>query len=116
MPVTTAVVRRVLADSINLLRSVEVDRSLSSTTLDHAIQEEIKLLKRTETSTQVDDSGQTRISRWDELNALEANLVKVVDEIMSAGTDKEALAKLGIIDEEEADDREQSEVDNTAGE
>jgi hypothetical protein len=96
--------REILQSAYTLIRSTEVNKAYSGLTLDHAIQEQIDYLKKGSTTEFLNADGGSagsRISRWDQLDALEQGITTVVKAITDAGTDSDKLAELGIVDTDE---------------
>lgn len=93
--------RAVLHSTFAYVRGTEVNKAVASLTLDHIIQEQIKTLKKKETRDILDGQGTTmshRSSRYDRLEALEADIDKVVSAIEAAGDDAGKLSALGIFE------------------
>jgi hypothetical protein len=90
---------KILADAMNFVRSVEENNSISAITLDSLLNDYINSLKTGQTTTVVDDQGNTlynRPSRYDQLTALQTSLNNAVSAIQAAGTDPAKLAALGM--------------------
>lgn len=97
--------RTTIHSAYSFIRSVESNKAAASLTLDHLIQDHIKRLKKGETTSVIDSRGESvgaRTSRWDQLDALEQELNKVVEAMKSAGDDPEKLQALGLTEEETA--------------
>lgn len=93
--------RSILHSSFAYVRGTEVNKATAALTLDHIIQEQIKTLKKGETRDILDGQGTSlehRPSRLDRLDALEADINKVVDALVAAGDDAEKLSALGIFE------------------
>lgn len=95
--------RDILHSGYTLIRSMETTKAISSLTLDHLIQAQIDALVQdsTRASILVDDHGKSlgdRISRWDEIDAIEQLFTQAVQALKSAGDDSEKLKELGIFD------------------
>jgi hypothetical protein len=90
-----------LHSAYSFIRGIESNQAINALTLDHLIQAQIDLLKKGSARKIVDSQGRddgTRVSRWDQIDALATSMQKVIDSISEAGTDTQALANLGLVD------------------
>lgn len=91
--------RRVLHSAIAYVRSQEETKAVSSITLDHVIDIQIRRLQSS-SDTQTDRQGfSARKSRFDRLDDLEKQLDAVSQALENAGNDPEKLAQLGLAEE-----------------
>lgn len=93
--------REIIHSAYSYIRSTEVNKAASALTLDHLIQEQIKALKKGETATVTDDTGEAgggNLSRWDRLDALERSIDQVVQALTDAGDDQDKLSALGVLE------------------
>jgi hypothetical protein len=92
-------IRRIIHSAYSLIRSDQANRSISSLTLDHLLQEHINLISRSETrqinSEQGGDEG-NRVSKIDQLNTIKSELDSVIRAIDSAQGDPDSLEDLGL--------------------
>lgn len=100
--------REVLHSAYTFVRSVEVNRAVSSITLDHLIQEQISSYKQGSERSLLDGKGTDvgkRISKLDALSNLQTDINNAVKAVRDAGTDAGRLEALGIyeVDEPEAE-------------
>jgi hypothetical protein len=94
--------RAVLHSAFTFVRSVEANRATAAITLDHVIEQQVKRMKRFEKRTIVDSSGKSygdRVSYYDRLTLLAADLNDVISEIEKAKTEEE-LVGIGIFEAE----------------
>lgn len=91
--------RQTLHSAFTFVRSIETNKATASLTMDHLVQEQINSLKKGETRSISDARGENlgnRLSRWDQLDALEKRIAQAVQAIKAAGNDPDKLASLGI--------------------
>lgn len=92
-------VRRAIHSAYTFVKSMEVNRSVATLTLDHMIGEQIQSLKQGEVRSEVDGSYEergNRISRYDTITEIEKSLSDAISAIREAGSDQEKLRALGI--------------------
>lgn len=93
--------RRILHSAYSFVRGVESNRSVSSLTMDHLLQEHITNLKKGEVRQILDGRGESvgkRSSKYDDLEELEKGIDEMTAAVRSAGDDQEKLARLGLSD------------------
>src|SRR3954471_20656740 len=91
--------RRILHSAYTFVRSIESNKAAAALTLDHVLEEQIAILKKSEVREILDGKGESvgnRISRYDTLVNLEADMTKLVAAMKSAGSDEAKLATLGF--------------------
>ena len=94
--------RRILHSAYSFVRSVESNRSISSLTLDHLIQEHITSIKKGAVRSLLDAKGESmgnRASKFDQLDELERDVEKLATAVKAAGDDQAKLADLGFSDD-----------------
>ena len=91
--------RIILHSAYSFVRSHEVNQALGMLTLDHLItaqQDAMAPGKERPIYNAAGSTGLTRISRWNKLDQLEADVKAVVAEVNKAGSDARKLADMGI--------------------
>lgn len=94
-------IRTFLHSAFAYVRGTEVNKATAALTLDHLLQEQINALKKGEARSVLDGRGAVigkRLSRWDQLDALEKNIEQATKAIEEAGNDSAKLEALGIVD------------------
>lgn len=94
--------RAELHSAYAFIRGQDVSTSISALTLDHMLQEQIDVLdkgaKRSVLIGAGDSADVDRISRWNMVDNLKTNVLKVIKDIRDAGGDKDKLADLGVVE------------------
>lgn len=106
-------IHTILHSGYSFVRSIESNKAIAATTLDHIIQDYITSIKQGETRDIVDGAGTSigqRTSRYDQLDDLLTSFNNAIQAIQNAGDDPEKLQALGIfeVDAPTADDSGQS--------
>ena len=82
----------------SFIRGVESNRSVSSLTLDHLLQQHIDAIRGGDTRVLLDarGTGHARSSKLAQLDSIQAGIDQVVQAVKDAGTDSTKLQELGL--------------------
>lgn len=92
-------IQEILHAAYSFVRSTELNKSISSITLDHLIQDHIEAIQGGESRGLLDATGKRtnlRPTKLDRLDRLEQDIDSVVKAVEEAGDDPQKLTALGL--------------------